>query len=92
MPLTRGRILGYDPAHMTFKFTMMHEAKIIDCEISSAALDHLADEKGTRPGEREAQFSRLRDTIERLTSETFDEGDVAKGKTVRIFQKHIRTR
>jgi hypothetical protein len=95
MPLTRGRILGYDPDQMTFRFTMMHEAKMVDCEISSAALDDLGGEKGTRPGEREAQFTRLRDEIERVTSDTFDKtGQTHRtvGELVRIFSKHIRNR
>jgi Protein of unknown function (DUF1488) len=98
MPLTRGRILGYDPDQMTFKFTMMHEARIVDCEMSSIALDDLDGVKGTRPGEREAQFRRLRDEIERVTSDTFDKrGQTHKnkknqGEVVRIFSKHIRNR
>jgi hypothetical protein len=90
MPLTRGRIVGYDADRMIFKFTMMHAAKIVDCEISSVALDDLAGEKGIRPGEREAQFKLLRDTIERVTSDAFDERSVAQGESIRIFSKHIR--
>jgi Protein of unknown function (DUF1488) len=46
MPLIRGRILGYDANRMTFEFTMMHETRIVDCEISSTAMDDLAGEKG----------------------------------------------
>jgi hypothetical protein len=92
MPLKRGRILGYDAGQMTFKFTMMHDARIIDCEISGAALDQLSGEKGIRPGEREDQFKRLRDAIERVTSDTFDTGGMVQREVVRIFSKHIRTR
>ena len=92
MPLKRGRILGYDADQMTFKFTMMHEARIVDCEISGAALDQLSGEKGVRPREREDQFKRLRDAIEGVTSDTFDTSGMNPGEVVRIFSKHIRTR
>ncbi len=64
--LTRGSALGYDAARMAFLFTMVHGAKVVDCEISSSALDDLDGTKGTRPGERAAQFTRLREMIERV--------------------------
>jgi hypothetical protein len=92
MPLMRGRIAGYDASRMTFGFTMMHDASIIDCEISSTALDDLSGEKGVRPSEREAQFRRLRDAIERVASDTFERGGVCPGDTMRIFSKHVRNR
>jgi hypothetical protein len=92
MPLMRGRIVGYDAGRMTFEFTMMHDARIVDCEISSTALDDLAGEKGVRPGERDAQFRRLRDAIERIASNTFDRNGMHPGETIRIFSKHVRNR
>jgi hypothetical protein len=92
MPLLRGRMLGYDANRMAFEFTMMHEARIVDCEISSTAMDDLAGEKGVRPGEREAQFRRLRDTIERVASDIFDRRSTAPIETIRIFSKHVRSR
>jgi hypothetical protein len=95
MLLTRGQMFGYDSDRMIFKFTMMNEARIVDCEISSVALDDLDGEKGTRPGEREAQFKRLRDEIERITSGIFDErgkNQKSPAEVVRIFAKHVRNR
>ena len=92
MPLKRGGIVGYDADRMSYKFTMMHQARIVDCEISSAALDDLANEKGVRPDERESQFKRLRDAIERVASNIFDQGGMAQSERIRIFAKHIRMR
>jgi hypothetical protein len=92
MPLKRGGIVGYDADRMTFEFTMTHDARIVDCEISSTALDDLAGEKGVRPGEREAQFRRLRDAIERLACRVFGESGMASSQTIRIFSKHVRNR
>jgi hypothetical protein len=92
MPLMRGRIVGYDADRMTFEFTMMHDARIVDCEISSTALDDLAGAKGFRPGERDAQFRRLRDVIERVARVVFEESGSAAGQTIRIFSKHVRSR
>jgi hypothetical protein len=57
----------------------------VDCEVSSVALDDLAGEKGIRSSEREAKFTRLRDTIERITSGTFDERGMAEGASIRIL-------
>ena len=90
MPLLRGRVVGYDAGRMTFEFTMMHDARIVDCEISSTAMDDLAGEKGIRPHERDAQFHRLREAIERVASELFDRN--GGGPTLRIFSKHVRDR
>jgi hypothetical protein len=92
MPLLRGRILGYDANRMAFEFTMMHEARIVDCEISSTAMDDLAGEKGVRPDDRETQFMRLRDTIERIASDIFDQRNMSPIETIRIFSKHVRNR
>jgi hypothetical protein len=92
MPLKRGRILGYDADQMAFKFTMMHEAWIVDCEISGAAMDDLAGDKGTRPRERPEQFERLRDVVERVASDVFDASGMMPGEVVRIFSKHVRKR
>ncbi len=90
MLLKRGRIVGYDTARMAFMFTMMHGARIVDCEISSAAMDDLAGSRGAWPHEREAQFKALRETIERIASDAFEQGGKQEGKTVSIFHKHLK--
>jgi hypothetical protein len=36
MPLTRGKVVGYGVARMTFRFTMLNEGETVECEISSA--------------------------------------------------------
>ena len=58
--------MGYDTDRMAFKFTMLNIGETVPCEISSAAMDELAGKRGTQPAEREAQFLRLRETIERI--------------------------
>ena len=45
MPLTRGRIGGYDAERLAFGFTMMNGDQEVECQISDAAMDELA---GTR--------------------------------------------
>ena len=92
MPLMRGRILGYDANRMAFEFTMMHELGVVDCEISSTAMDDLAGEKGMRPNQRDAQFVRLREPIERIASDIFDQRSMSPVETIRIFSKHVRNR
>ena len=91
--LTSGRLVGYDPERMAFLFTLMHGARIVDCEISGAALDDLEGEKGTRQSEREVQSRRLRDKIlECIASATFERKGRPKGETIRIFSKDVRSR
>ena len=90
MPLERGRVIGYDASRMTFEFTMMDKAKIVDCDISSTAMDVLVGVRGTTPAEREAQFLRLRDTIERIASDLFDKGLATPSGMIRIFRHHVR--
>lgn len=92
MSLKRGQIVGYDIDRMTFNFTMRHEARIVDCEVSSAALDDLAGRNGVQPTERERQFKLLRDAIERIASDIFDQRCMEEGETIRIFSKHVQNR
>jgi hypothetical protein len=54
-------------------------------------MDELAGKRGTLPAEREAQFSRFRETIERIASNNFDSDATVRGAAVRIFAKHIRS-
>jgi uncharacterized protein DUF1488 len=89
MPLTRGRIVGHDNERLAFKFTMQNGDETIDCQISDAAMDELAGVKGTESLARQAQFTNLRDAVERIASDMFDTAPVMKGYVVRIFTKHI---
>ena len=93
MALERGRIIGYDNRRMTFEFTMTDATgKLVDCKISSAAMDQLAGGRGTMPSEREAQFLSLRDEIERIASDLFDEALPKPVRMIRIFHHHLRSR
>jgi hypothetical protein len=87
MPLRRGKVVGYDLARMMFQFTMLTpDTKSVACEISSIAMDTIAGVRGTLPTEREAQFLRLRDRIERIASDKFDRDNL---QPVRIFAKKV---
>ena len=87
MPLTRGNIVGYDLARMMFQFTMLSsDARTVVCEISSVAMDAIAGVRGTLPTEREAQFLRLRDQIERIASDRFDRDNL---QPVCVFAKNV---
>ena len=90
MPLTRDRIIGHDTERLAFRFTMLHDADTVECQISDAAMDELGGVKGTESIARQAQFLALRDAVERLASDIFDEAPRVRGYTVRIFTKHIR--
>jgi len=92
MPLLRNKIVGYDDERLAFKFTMVSEnsGEAVECQISDAAMDELAGVKGTESIARQAQFLALRDAVEGLASDIYDEAPRFKGYAVRIFTKHIR--
>ena len=89
MPLIRGRIVGHDSERLAFKFTMQNGDETVECQISDAAMDELAGVKGTESLARQAQFTALRDAIERIASDMFDAAPAMKGYVVRIFTKHV---
>jgi hypothetical protein len=92
MALEWGRIIGYDTERMTFEFTMIDKAtaNTIDCKISSAAMDQLDGSKGTMASEREGQFLRLRDKIDRIASDLFANNPAKPVRLIRIFHHHLR--
>ena len=86
MPLTRGEIVGYDAKRMFYKFTMMNGVKTVDCEISNVALNDLARWETTQLPDRDAQFLRFRDLIEKVASDIFVLNDASP---VQVFSKHV---
>ena len=64
MTLTQGRFIAYEYDRMIVLFSMLDSEKEIACAISTSAMDELESVAGTRAGQREAQFMRLRDRIE----------------------------
>jgi Protein of unknown function (DUF1488) len=90
MPLTRGRVVGYDANRMIFTFTMMDKGgHTVECEISSAALTDLDGKRRAPAEEKEMQFLAHRGAIEQIASDMFDRGPALPGHIIRIFAKHI---
>ena len=89
MPLTPGRILGYDNERMAFGFSMLNGSEEIECQINAAAIDELVGGPRGNSVDRETEFSLLRETIESLASTKFDSGPVIRGSVLRIFAKDI---
>jgi hypothetical protein len=73
MPLQRGEAQGYDSDRMVVLFTMLNQAKLIRCAISTAAMDDLEGRRDVKPEERVGQFMRLREAIEERASRKFFE-------------------
>jgi hypothetical protein len=89
MSLKRDRIIGYNNDRMMFEFTMMTpDARIVACQISSVAMDQM-DGGRTPSSERDAQFIRLRDAIEKIASDRFGDNGTTQGAVVCIYQKHL---
>jgi hypothetical protein len=90
MPLSPGKLVGYDDARRVFMFTMLNRAETVQCEISSSAVDDLAGGISGGPAGREAQFLTVHYEIERVASAIFDDRSRDnRGGIVRIFAKHI---
>jgi hypothetical protein len=92
MPLTRGRIVGYDSERLAFAFQMMNGDEAIECRISDAAMDQLLGAKGTESLARQALFLANRDQIEQIASDLYDAGPPVKGTIIRIFTKHVEAK
>ena len=90
MPLTQGKIVGYDADLMTFKFTMRNGQQIVQCQISIAALSNLADRRRGSTGDFQTEFKANRDLIENVASVLFDRSSNEETGVVSIFSKHIR--
>ncbi len=89
MPLARDKIIGHDLERLAFRFTMLSDGDVVHCQFSDAAMDELAGMQGTESSARQAQFMSLRETIERLASDLYDEAPRFKGYVVRIFTRHL---
>jgi hypothetical protein len=89
MPLMRDKIIGHDLERLAFRFTMISEDEVVQCQISDAAMDELAGMQGTESSARQAQFLSLRETIERIASDLYDEAPRVHGYVVRIFMRHL---
>ena len=90
MPLSPGKLVGYDDARRMFMFTMLNGAETVEFEISSSAVDDLAGGVSGGPAGRGAQFLTVRREIEAVASAIFDDGSSDnRGGIVRIFAKHL---
>jgi Protein of unknown function (DUF1488) len=71
MALTRGSFGGYEFDRMVVLFSMIDDQREIPCAVSTSAMDDLEKLERTKPDQREAQFMRLRDRIERRAAQKF---------------------
>jgi len=82
MPLQRGEVQGYDFNRMVVEFTMLNQDKVIQCAISTAAMDDLEGRRDVKPHQRVAQFKRLREVIEERAAHKFFEEQVRVDRPV----------
>ena len=90
MPLTRGKLVGYDADLMAFGFTMRNGQKIVRCQISVAALGDLAARRRGATGDLKAEFNANRKLIEDIASALFDHSSNMETGVISIFSKHVR--
>ena len=72
--LVRGSIRGFEFRRMVMLFSMMEGDNEIPCAVSSRAMDELEHVPWTKDDQREEQFFRLRDRIERTATRKFQAG------------------
>jgi Protein of unknown function (DUF1488) len=68
MALMRGSFGGFEFDRMVVLFSMVDGQREIQCAVSTSAMDDLEKQERTRPDQREAQFMRLRDQIEKCAA------------------------
>ena len=90
MPLTRGKLVGYDADLMAFGFTMRNGQQIVQCQISVAALSDLAARRRGSTGDLKAEFKANRKQIEDIASALFDQSSNVETGVISIFSKHVR--
>jgi hypothetical protein len=73
MPLLRGEVQGYDVDRMIVQFTMLNEGSVIQCTVSSGAMDKFENRSDVTSAQRLDQFMRLRDVIEERAASRFVE-------------------
>jgi hypothetical protein len=82
MPLRRGEVQGYDFNRMVVEFTMLNQGKVVQCAISTTAMDDLEGKRHVKPHQRVDQFMRLREVIEEQASRKFFDEQVNVGRPV----------
>ena len=76
MLLRRGEVHGFNFNRMVVEFTMLNQDKVIQCAISTAAMDDLEGKRDVKSHQRVDQFMRLREAIEEQASRKFLEEQV----------------
>ena len=82
MPLQRGEVLGFNFNRMVVEFTMLNRDEVVQCAISTAAMDDLEDKRDVGLHQRVDQFIRLREVIEKQASRKFFGEQVRFGRPV----------
>jgi hypothetical protein len=82
MPLRRGEVQGFDFNKMVVEFTMLNQDQVIQCAISTAAMDDLEGRRDVKPHQRVDQFMRLREVIEERASRKFFEEQIRVNRPV----------
>ena len=82
MPLRRGEVQGFDFNRMVVEFTMLNQDQVIQCAISTAAMDDLEGKRDVKPHQRVDQFMRLREVIEERASRKFFEEQIRVNRPV----------
>ena len=82
MPLRQGEVQGYDFNRMVVEFTMLNQDKVVQCAISTTAMDDLEGKRDVKPDQRVDQFMRLREVIEDQASRKFFDEQVNVGRPV----------
>ena len=82
MPLRRGEVQGYDVDRMIVQFTMINEGNVIQCAVSTAAMDNLESGSDLKSDQRLDQFMRLREVIEERAASRFLESGAQSDRPV----------
>jgi hypothetical protein len=91
MPLTRDKIIGFDPKSMAYRFMMMDGNRPIECSVSNAVFNYL-EKIPYQTGNPDALFLRWRETIEKAISDKYDTVGSPHDTSVHLFLKDLKKR
>ncbi len=90
MRLQQGDVLGYDYNRMVVEFTMLDAGKVVQCSISTDALDNLDQNTSIKADGRKDQFVRLRTLVEEHADQKFAAGFVESGGRIVLRSQDFR--
>jgi hypothetical protein len=92
MTLQQGEILGYDYNRMVVQFTMFDQSKVVQCAVTTAALDDIERIATVKADGRIDQFVRLRTLVQERANQKHADGFMESGGRLVLRSEDFNTK